>query len=332
MRRSRIISTGRYLPSRVVKNNDLTSFMNTTDKWILERTGIEERRYAEVGETTTDMAYMAATVAIERAGIEPKDLNMVIFATLSTDYTFPGSACLLIDRLGIPGVAAVDVRNQCTGFMYGMSIADQFVKTGMYDHVLVVGSEVHSSGLDYSNRGRDVTVIFGDGAGAAVIGVSDDKDRGILSTHLHADGGGFKDLWTECGESCAYKPRLSHDMLDDGRIWPKMVGKNVFKHAVTRLPEAINEALDANGFSLDDIAYLVPHQANMRINQFVAHKMGIPQEKVWHNIQRYGNTTAATIPICFDEMIEQDKLKAGDLVLVAAFGAGFTWASAFIRW
>jgi 3-oxoacyl-[acyl-carrier-protein] synthase-3 len=332
MRRSKIISTGRYLPPRVVTNHELEEFINTNDKWIQERTGIVERRYVEIGVSTTDLAYEAAVLALERAGIEPKDLDMIIFATLSTDYTFPGSGCLLQERFDIPGVATVDIRNQCTGFMYGMSIADQFVKTGMYDHVLVVGAEVHSNGLDFSDRGRDVTVIFGDGAGAAVIGVSDDENKGILSTHLHADGNGFKQLWTECGESCAYKPRLTHQMLDDGRVWPRMNGKNVFKNAVTRLPEVINEALDDNNISVDDIAYLVPHQANMRINQFVAHKLGIPEEKVWHNIQRYGNTTAATIPICIDEMAEEGAVSEGDILILAAFGAGYTWASALLRW
>ena len=331
MRRSKILSTGRYLPHRVITNHELAEFINTNDKWIQERTGIVERRYVEPGTGPSDLGYEAAVIAIERAGIKPEDIDMLIFGTLSPDHTFPGPGCLLQEKLGMPGVATVDIRNQCTGFMYGLSIADQFIKTGMYDHILVVGAEVHSTGIEFVDRGRDVTVIFGDGGGAAVVGVSDDSDRGILSTHLHADGRGFKELWIEVS-ACSSMPRITHQKLDEGRIWPRMNGRNVFKGAVIRLPEVINEALEANGYTIDDLTYLIPHQANMRINQFVAHKMGIPQEKVWHNIQRYGNTTAATIPICLDEMIEQDLINEGDILVLAAFGAGFTWASALLRW
>ncbi len=331
MRRSKILSTGRCLPERVITNNDLAKVMKTNDKWIQERTGIVERRYVEDDTGASDLGYEASLVAIERAGIKPEDIDMIIFGTLSYDHTFPGSGCLLQEKLGIPGVATLDVRNQCTGFMYGMAVADQFVKTGMYDHVLVVGAEVHSTGLQFSDEGRDVTVIFGDGGGAAVIGVSDDDNKGILSSHLHADGNGFRELWIEA-TSCRTFPRITHQMLDGGKVWPKMNGKNVFKHAVKRLPEVIHEALEANGLTVDDIDHLVPHQANMRINQFVAHKIGIPEEKVWHNIQRYGNTTAATIPICLDEMLEQGVIHDGDILMIAAFGAGFTWASSLVRW
>lgn len=331
MRRSRILSTGRYLPPKVVTNHDLARVINTNDQWIQERSGIVERRYVEGEVGASDLGFEAAKIAIERAGIKPSDIDMIIFATLSPDYTFPGSGCLLQQMLDIPGKAVVDVRNQCTGFLYGMSIADQFVKTGMFDRVLVVGAEVHSTGLEFADSGRDVTVLFGDGGGAMVIGVSDDQDRGILSTHLHADGRGFRDLWIEAPAS-RYMPRITHQMIDEGRQWPKMNGRNVFKGAVTRLPEVINEALAANDVTLDDVAYIVPHQANMRINQFVAHKLGYPQEKVWHNIQRYGNTTAATLPLCLDEMLEQNVVKKNDLLLFAAFGAGFTWGSALVRW
>jgi 3-oxoacyl-[acyl-carrier-protein] synthase-3 len=331
MRRSRIISTGRYLPPKVVTNHDLAKVINTNDAWIQERSGIVERRFVEGEVGASDLGFEAGKIAIERAGITAKDLDMIIFATLSPDYTFPGPGCLVQDMLGVPGIAVADIRNQCSGFLYGMSIADQFIKTGMYDRVLVVGAEVHSTGLEFADSGRDVTVLFGDGGGAMVIGVSDDQDRGILSTHLHADGRGFRDLWIE-GPASRYMPRVTHQMIDEGRQWPKMNGKNVFKNAVTFLPEVINEALSANGVKLEDIAWLIPHQANMRINQFVAHKLGYPQEKVWHNIQRYGNTTAATLPLCLDEMLEQNVVKEGDLLMFAAFGAGFTWGSALVRW
>lgn len=331
MRRSRILSTGRYLPPKVVTNHDLARVINTNDQWIQERSGIVERRYVEGEVGASDLGFEAAKIAIGRAGIKPTDIDMIIFATLSPDYTFPGPGCLIQKMLDLPGKAVVDIRNQCTGFMYGMSIADQFIKTGMFNTILVVGAEVHSTGLEFADSGRDVTVLFGDGGGAMVIGVSDDPDRGILSTHLHADGRGFKDLWIE-GPSSRYMPRVTHQMIDEGRQWPRMNGKNVFRGAVTHLPEVINEALAANDVKLEDIAYLIPHQANMRINQFVAHKLGFPQEKVWHNIQRYGNTTAATLPLCLDEMLEEGVVKEKDLLLFAAFGAGFTWGSALVRW
>jgi 3-oxoacyl-[acyl-carrier-protein] synthase-3 len=331
MRRSRILSTGRYLPPKVVTNHDLARVINTTDEWIQERSGIVERRYVEGEVGASDLGFEAAKIAIDRAGITANDLDMIIFATLSPDYTFPGSGCLLQNMLDVPGKAVVDIRNQCTGFLYGMSIADQFIKTGMFDKILVVGAEVHSTGLEFADAGRDVTVLFGDGGGAMVIGVSDDPDRGILSTHLHADGRGFRDLWIE-GPASRYMPRVTHQMIDEGRQWPKMNGRNVFRNAVTRLPEVINEALEANNVKLEDVSYLIPHQANMRINQFVAHKLGYPQEKVWHNIQRYGNTTAATLPLCLDEMLEQGIVKEKDLLLFAAFGAGFTWGSVLVRW
>jgi 3-oxoacyl-[acyl-carrier-protein] synthase-3 len=331
MRRSRILSTGRYLPPKVVTNHDLARVINTTDEWIQERSGIVERRYVEGEVGASDLGFEAAKIAIDRAGITANDLDMIIFATLSPDYTFPGSGCLLQNMLDVPGKAVVDIRNQCTGFLYGMSIADQFIKTGMFDKILVVGAEVHSTGLEFADTGRDVTVLFGDGGGAMVIGVSDDPDRGILSTHLHADGRGFRDLWIE-GPASRYMPRVTHQMIDEGRQWPKMNGRNVFRNAVTRLPEVINEALEANNVKLEDVSYLIPHQANMRINQFVAHKLGYPQEKVWHNIQRYGNTTAATLPLCLDEMLEQGIVKDKDLLLFAAFGAGFTWGSVLVRW
>lgn len=339
MQRSKILGLGFYVPERVVTNDDLAKLMDTSDEWIQQRTGIKERRHVDSGPGAddfegigaSDLAVKAGKKAIEDAGIEPGDIDMIIFATLSPDHDFPGSGCLLQHKLGLDTITALDIRNQCSGFIYGLSIADQYIKTGARKYILLVGSEVHSTGLDYSNRGRDVTVIFGDGAGAAIISASEDENKGILSTHLHSDGKYHNKLWIEY-PSCRYKPRLTQEQLDDGKIFPKMVGKFVFKHALSRFPEAIREALDANGYTVDDMDLLIPHQANLRINEFVARGMKIPPEKVFNNIQKYGNTTAASIPIALTEAREEGLVKDGSLICLAAFGAGFTWASALIRW
>ncbi|MGB9736607.1 MAG: beta-ketoacyl-ACP synthase III [bacterium] len=331
MKRSRILGVGRYLPERIVTNFDLEKLMDTSDEWIRQRTGIEQRRFAAEGEGAALMGTRAAEEAIKNAGLKKEDIDFIIFATLSPDYNFPGSGVLVQDLLGIGTIGALDVRNQCSGFIYSLSIADQFIKTGMYKHILVIGSEVHSTGIDLSTRGRDVAVLFGDGAGAVVVGESEDENRGILSTHLHSEGKYAKELWVEAPASVLH-PRLTHEMLDQGRHYPKMNGRNVFKHAVTRMPEAIMEALEANGYKVSDIDLLVPHQANMRINEYVGNALGIPPEKIVHNIQKYGNTTAATIPLCLYDAIEDGRLKPGALVCIVAFGAGFTWASALVRW
>ncbi len=331
MKRSRILGVGRYLPEKVVTNFDLEKLMDTTDEWIRQRTGIEQRRFAAEGEGVALMGARAAEEAIKNAGLKNQDIDFIILATLSPDFNFPGSGVLVQDMLGVDTIGALDIRNQCTGFIYGMSVADQFIKTGVYKHVLVIGAEVHSTGLDFTTRGRDVAVLFGDGAGAVVIGESDDDKRGILSTHLHSEGKYAKDLWVEIPAS-VYHPRMTHESLDQGRHYPKMTGKNVFKHAVTRMPEAIMEALNANGYKVSDLDLLVPHQANMRINEFVSSALEIPPEKVVHNIQKYGNTTAATIPLCLYDALEDGRLKPGALICIAAFGAGFTWASALVRW
>jgi len=262
-----------------------------------------------------------------------EQIDCVIFATLSPDVDMPASACLLQDRLGIGGIPAFDVRNQCSGFLYGLAVADKFVKTGLYDHVLLVGAEVHSTGLDLTTRGREVSVIFGDGAGAVVLGPEADSQRGILSTHLHADGQFAEKLWLECPSS-RERPRLTEDMIagPDARTFPKMEGRYVFRHAVTRFPEVIREALDANGLTPEDISLFIPHQANLRISQAVAMSLGLPEERVFNNIQRYGNTTAASIPIALHEALDEGRVRSGDLVCLGAFGAGFTWAAALIRW
>lgn len=331
MTRTRILGTGFYVPEKVVTNHDLAKMFHTSHEWIVQRTGIEERRYVGEGVGASDLALEASRRAIENAGLTPNDIDFIIFATLSPDYTFPGSGVFLQDKLGVPEIGALDVRTQCSGFIYSLSIADQYIRTGMYRRILVVGAEVHSTGLEFADRGRDVTVIFGDGAGAVVVGPIDEGERGILSTHLHSQGKYAKKLWLESPGSI-YHPRLQQRMLDEGSWYPKMDGKYVFKHAVTRLQEVIQEGLEANGLKASDIALLVPHQANLRINQMVAMAMEIPEEKVQNNIQKYGNTTAASIPIALHEAIEEGKVSEGDIVVLAAFGSGFTWASAVIRW
>lgn len=333
MRNSRIIAVGRHLPARVVTNAELSSRMDTTDEWIQQRTGIRERRYSDDGTGAADMAAEAAEQALERAGVAARDIDCIIFATLSPDVDMPASACLLQRRLGISGMPSFDVRNQCSGFLYSLAIADKFVKTGTYEHVLVVGAEVHSTGIDLTTRGREVAVIFGDGAGAVVVGPETDSRRGILSTHLHAEGRFAEKLWLECASS-RLRPRLTEELIagEAARIFPQMEGRYVFRHAVTRFPEVIREALDANGLSLADLALLIPHQANLRISQMVAQGLDLPEEKVFNNIDRYGNTTAASIPIALSEALEAGRIHHGDVVCLAAFGAGFTWASALLRW
>ena len=278
MKKSRILGVGRYLPEKIVTNFDLEKMMDTTDEWIRQRTGIEQRRFAAEGEGAALMGARAGEEAIKNAGLKKEDIDFIIFATLSPDYNFPGSGVFVQDLLGIEPIGALDVRNQCTGFIYSLSIADQFIKTGMYKHILVIGSEVHSTGNEFTTRGRDVAVLFGDGAGAVVVGESEDEKRGILSTHLHSEGKYAKELWVEAPASVLH-PRLTQEMLDQGRHYPKMNGKNVYKHAVTRMPEVIMEALNANGYKVSDIDLLVPHQANMRINEYVAGTLGIAPEK-----------------------------------------------------
>jgi 3-oxoacyl-[acyl-carrier-protein] synthase-3 len=331
MTRSTILGVGSYTPSKVVTNDDLAKLMTTSDEWIHKRTGIKERRYIERDDIgASDLAVPACKAAMEHAGVEPGDIDAIIFATLSPDYTFPGSGCLLGDKLGMPGVPALDVRNQCSGFLYGLSVADAWVRAGMYKHVLLVGSEVHSTGIEFADRGRDVTVLFGDGAGAAVVGRSERDDHGLLSIALHADGTGAKDLWIDAPGS-RYMPRMTHEMLDEGRHYPKMNGKQVFRWATDKMPEVAHEVLKEAGLTIKDVDLFVPHQANMRINQLVAWRLELDEEKVVHNIEKYGNTTAATIPMALDKAFKEDLIKEGANVLFAAFGAGFTWAGAVMR-
>jgi 3-oxoacyl-[acyl-carrier-protein] synthase III len=348
MVRSKIAGIGMYVPSNVVTNNDLTKYMDTNDEWIQERTGIKERRYAHrTDETTTTMGVEAATVAIERAGITPQDIDFIVFATLSPDYYFPGCGVLLQRAMKMKQVGALDVRNQCSGFVYAVSVADQFIKSGMYKNILVVGAEKHSFGLDLSTRGRNVSVIFGDGAGAVVLQPTNDENRGILSTHLHSDGtdaeilamfnpGTHANHWKEnaatFNEGELADMFMSHAMIDNAENFPTMDGPAVFKTAVVKFPEVIMEALATNGYQAADLKLLIPHQANLRIAQFVQHKLKLRHNQVHNNIQKYGNTTAASVPIALCEAWEEGKLNEGDLVCLAAFGSGFTWASALLKW
>jgi 3-oxoacyl-[acyl-carrier-protein] synthase-3 len=331
MARSAILGLGHHVPEKRVTNDELARLMPTSDEWIQQRTGIRERRFIEAdGIGASDLAVPAARMAIERAGRSPKDVDMIVFATLSPDVNFPGSGCFLGDKLGLPGVPALDIRTQCSGFLYGLSVADAWVRAGVYRNVLVVGAEVHSTGLDFSESGRDVAVLFGDGAGAALVGPSPDEGRGVLALALHADGSGAKDLWLPAPASRRI-PRLTHEMLDAGDHFPKMNGKQVFRWATEKMPEVSIEALHAAGLRVDDVDLFVPHQANMRINQVVASKLGLPDGKVVHNIDRYGNTTAATIPIGLSESYAEGRLGEGTTVLMAAFGSGYTWGAAVAR-
>src|SRR5512134_2824867 len=303
MRGARIVGTGRALPQRVVRNGELTGLMDTSDEWIVQRTGIRERRYAEPGTGTSGLGAEAARVAIGRAGITPTDVGLIVFATLSPDYYFPGCGVLVQRQLGMPTVGALDVRDQCSGFVYGLSVAEAYVKGGFHDYVLVIGSEIHSRGLHFSTAGRDVAVIFGDGAGAAVVGPAE-PGRGILSSHLHSEGKHAMELCVEA-PSFAENPWISHEMIDAGRHHARMNGRYVFTHAVRRFPEVTREALERNGLTVADLSLLIPHQANLRITQAVGAALLLPEEKVFSNIQRYGNTTAASIPIALDECLEE---------------------------
>jgi 3-oxoacyl-[acyl-carrier-protein] synthase-3 len=348
MQRAFIAGIGMYVPTNVVTNNDLTKFMDTSDEWIQERTGIKERRYADrTGETTTTMAVEASKIAIERAGLTASDIDFIIFATISPDYYFPGCGVLLQRALGMKDIGALDVRNQCSGFIYALSVADQFIKTGMYKNILVAASEKHSFGLDMSTRGRNVSVIFGDGAGAVVLQPAKDEGTGILSTHLHSDGeeaevlamynpGTHANHWKEgladFDDAEVAGMFMSHEMIDKAQLFPNMDGQTVFKKAVVKFPEVIMEALEQNGYTSSDLTMLIPHQANLRISQFVQHKLKLRDDQVYNNIQQYGNTTAASIPIALCEAWEQGKVKKGDLICLAAFGSGFTWGSALLRW
>ncbi|WP_010181074.1 3-oxoacyl-ACP synthase III family protein [Aquimarina agarilytica] len=335
---SKITGLGMYVPENVVTNDDLSKVMDTNDEWIQERTGIKERRHIKAGDgnSTAVMGVKAAKIAIERAKIDKDAIELIVFATLSPDYYFPGCGVQVQDLLGLPTVPALDIRNQCSGFIYALSVADQYIKTGMYKNVLIIGSENHSGGLDMTTRGRSVSVIFGDGAGAAVLSRSEHDHQGVLSTHMHSEGKHAKELAMIGPSTEHWVPQIieEHETATDADItyYPYMNGQFVFKNAVVRFSEVIMEGLEKNKLSPTDIDMLIPHQANLRISQFVQKKFGLTDDQVFNNIQKYGNTTAASIPIALTEAWESGKIKEGDMVVLAAFGSGFTWASALIKW
>lgn len=332
MKKSRILGVGHYVPERIVTNQELTEMMNTTNEWIVERTGIQERRWFTPGvDTVTSLSKKASEMALERAGVSAEEIDFIIFATVTPDYFIPGNGVLLQRELGMGTIGALDIRNACSGFIYGLSIADQFIKTGMYKKILVVGAEIQSSALDKSDEGRSSSVIFADGAGAAIVGAVDSDQPGILSTHLHAQGEYAEELYCKDPGS-SREVRLSPELIESGSFQLKMNGNTVFKHAVVRFMEVINEALTANNLDKNEIDLLVPHQANLRISQYIQQKLEFPDEKVFNNIMHLGNTTAGTIPIALSQAWEQGRIKEGDLICLAAFGSGFTWASALLRW
>tara|TARA_Y100000994_G_scaffold65004_1_gene52954 strand:- start:686 stop:1687 length:1002 start_codon:yes stop_codon:yes gene_type:complete len=333
MIKSKISGVGYYVPENIVKNSDIEEMMDTSDQWIRERTGIEERRWVNDDKLSTSlMGTYASEAAIKDAGIDKNDIDFIIFSTLSPDYYFPGSGVLLQRNLKIKEVGALDVRNQCSGFIYGLSIADQYIKSGMYKNILVVGSEIHSGGLDKSPKGRGVSVIFGDGAGAVVVSANE-GDAGILSTHLHSEGKHAEELALIKPATTFWIDKIIEDENEDGTGYsPVMNGNFVFKNAVLRFEEVINEALSYSNLKSEDISLLIPHQANLRISQYIQKRLNLSNTKVYNNIMKYGNTTAASIPIALKEALDEEKLKKGDILCLAAFGSGFTWASALIKW
>tara|TARA_R110002124_G_scaffold178755_1_gene346533 strand:- start:140 stop:1138 length:999 start_codon:yes stop_codon:yes gene_type:complete len=332
MQKSRILGVGHYVPERSVTNYELSEMMNTNHEWIVERTGIESRHWFTPGvDTVTSMSKIASEMALKRAGVQASEIDFIVFATITPDYFIPGNGVLLQRELGMGTIGALDIRNACSGFIYALSIADQFIKTGMYKKILVVGAEIQSSALDKSDEGRSSSVIFADGAGAAVLGAAEADQLGILSTHLHSQGEHAEELYCKDPGS-SREVRISPELIESGSFFLKMNGNAVFKHAVVRFMEVIKEALDANQLDQSSIDLLVPHQANLRISQYIQKQLGLPDEKVFNNIMDKGNTTAATIPIALSEAWEQGKIKEGDLICLAAFGSGFTWASALLQW
>jgi len=326
-----ISGTGFFLPPRVVTNDELSSYMDTTDEWIQERTGIKERRYVEKGVGPSDLAISATEQALKAAGLKVSDIDFIIFATSTPDFYAPGSGCVLQEKMGFNEIGALDIRVQCSGFIYGLSIAEQYIRTGNFKNILLIGAEVQSTAMNLTDEGRDTAIIFGDGAGAAIISATE-ENKGILSTHMHSEGKYLKELWLEAPASNAGHPRITREVLDEGKQYLKMNGKEVFRHAITRFPEVINEALEANNLTSENIDLLIPHQANLRITQMVQKRLSLRNEQVFSNIHKYGNTTAATIPIALAEAFNEGKIKDGDLLVLAAFGAGFTWASAIMKW
>ncbi len=331
MRSSRIIGTGFAVPDRVVTNDDLSRVMDTTDEWIRTRTGIQERRWVVEGETGADLALKATERALAMAGLAAGDLDAIVFATSSPDHFIPGNGVFLQRLMGVKTIPAVDIRQACSGFIYSLSIADAWIRTGAFRHILVVGEEIQSTGMDVSTEGRNTAVIFADGAGAVVLAPSGDETRGLLAFDLHSEGEFAEMLWVDSPGSM-YHPRVSHEQIDQGRHFLQMDGKEVFRHAVTRMPESVTAVVNSIGLAPKDITLLLPHQANLRISEMVQRKLALSDDQVYNNIERYGNTTAATIPILLDECVRSGRIKPGDLIVMTAFGAGFSWGSVACRW
>ncbi len=332
--RVKIIGTGMCVPETVVTNHDLAKVMETSDEWIQQRSGIVERRHVREGETPASLAEAASRRALEAAGIEAGELDGIVLATLSSEHDFPGTSFFLHERLGVAEIPCFDLRAQCSGFLFSLATAQGLILSGQMRRVLVVGCEVHSTGLDFSTRGRDVAVLFGDGAGAVVLEANDDPESrtGILGLRMHAQGEHARRLWVEAPSSAHYPTRMTEEMFREGRHFPHMEGRLVFKHAVTRMPEVLRATLDAAGVKLDDVDHFLFHQANLRINEYVAQQLGIPPEKCPSNIGRYGNCSAASIPMLLDEVARDGRLQPGQIVAMTAFGSGFTWATAVARW
>ena len=331
MPRTEFISTGYYVPERVVTNLELENYMTTSDEWIRKRSGIEERRWCKEGQGGSDMAKVATERALEKAGMEADEIDCIVVATISPDYFFPGTAVFLQRKLGLTEIPCFDLRNQCSGFLYGLEMADALIRMGQYEKILLVGTEIHSTGLQVNDVGRDTAVLFGDGAGVAILGPTDDDERGVRAVRTHADGNYAEKLWAPA-PACIKNPFISKQDIDDMLVRPFMEGKEVFRHAVTRMPEAIHEVLDEAGLTIDQVDMVIPHQANLRIAEMVQRRLGLPDDKMDNNIMRYGNTTAASIPIALSEAVDEGKIERGDLVAFAAFGSGFTWGGALVRW
>lgn len=331
MLRTEFIATGFHVPPRVVTNDELSRLMDTSDEWITQRTGIKQRHWVEPGTTCSALAAEATKMALTRADLRATDLDCIIFATATPDHFFPGNGVFLQRLLGLTDIPALDVRNQCTGFVYGLSVADAWIRSGQYKRVLLVGAEIQSPGLDPSTEGRDTAVIFGDGAGVAILGPTEDAKRGVLSTHLFSDGRAAEKLWMD-GPGLSHVPWVSAEMIADGRARITMEGREVFKSATTKMPDSVHQALKQNGLTTADIKLLIPHQANLRISEMVQKQLGLRDDQVFNNIQKYGNTTAASIPIALHEALDEGRLARGDLLMLTAFGSGFTWGSAAVRW
>ncbi len=327
---ARIVGTGFYVPPRVVTNDDLSQRMETSDEWIRTRTGIQQRHWVSQGTSGIDLAQKAANEALESAGLEGSALDAIVYATSTPDHFAPGNGVLLQHAMGLGQIPAIDIRTQCSGFIYSLSVADAWIRSGQYRTVLVVGQEIQSTGMDVSTAGRDTAVIFADGAGAAVL-QGQEGTAGLLAFDLHSDGQYAEELWVRSPGS-KYHPRITPDDIAKGYHFLSMNGKEVFRHAVSRMPESALAALSQAGLQLEDVSLVIPHQANLRISEMVQRKLGLRDEQIYNNIMQYGNTTAATIPIALAECHRSGRLNPGDIVVLTAFGSGFLWGSAVLRW